>query len=231
VNPFASIFPAESFELPLYINLMAVGLFALTGALAALERDYDFIGVLLLAGVTGLGGSILRDGLLIGHGTPVVFKDSRYLLAVAGSVLVAYLFSSQVHRFTKLIAIVDALGLGAYAVIGVQKALAEKLSVAAAILAGLFTAVGGGLLRDVMTREEPLVLKPGQFYALAALFGCGLYAALTLWLGIPVGRAAQVTILAVFLLRMLAIQFNWRTTPLRSRPLLGAWKRGEHPRP
>jgi uncharacterized membrane protein YeiH len=226
MEPLARLFPADSFELPLYVHLIAVGLFALTGALAALDRDYDFIGVFLLAGVTGLGGSLLRDGLLIAQGTPVVFTDSRYLLAVIASALAAYLFYRHIQRFQKVIAVVDALGLGAYAVIGVQKSLHAHLSVAAAILAGVITAVGGGLLRDVLIREEPLVLKPGQFYTLAAMFGCGLYAALTLYGHVAIGRAAHLTIIAVFLVRMMAIQFNWQTTPLRRTPLFGKERTG-----
>ncbi|HEY8239983.1 MAG TPA: trimeric intracellular cation channel family protein [Kiritimatiellia bacterium] len=218
---FSQWFPPDSFDLPIYVNLLAVGLFALTGALAALERDYDIIGVFLLAGATGLGGSLIRDGILIAQGTPVVLTDSRYLLAVMCSALMAYLFYKHVQRFSRVIAIVDALGLGAYAVIGVQKSLTAHLSVAGAIVAGLITAVGGGLLRDILIREEPLVLKPGQFYTLAALFGCCLFVALTVYGHVAAGRAAHITILSVFLVRMLAIQFNWRTAPLRSRALFG----------
>jgi uncharacterized membrane protein YeiH len=210
------LFPADHFDLPIYVNLMAVGLFALTGALAALERDYDFIGVFLLAGATGLGGSLLRDAVLIAQDTPVVLRDSRYLLAVITSALVAYLFYKHIRRFKKVIAIVDALGLGAYSVIGVQMSLSAGLSIAGAIVAGVITAVGGGLLRDILVREEPLVLKPGQLYTLAVVFGCSLYAALTIYGHVPVGRAAHITIITVFLVRMLSIHFNWRTTALRS---------------
>jgi uncharacterized membrane protein YeiH len=202
------------FVLPIEIDLAATFLFGLTGALAAMKRGYDWIGVFALAFATAVGGGLLRDGIFISQGPPAVTKDSRYIIVIAASAALGPLFRSQVIRFTKLIAWFDALGLGAYAVVGVLKSLNSGLSVAAAVLVGVVNAVGGSVLRDVLVREEPLLFKPGQFYALAAIAGCLMFVLLTIQLHIEVLRAAVITIGMTFALRVLAIRFNWTTKPV-----------------
>ena len=101
----------------------------------------------------------------------MVSRDSRYIIAIVMTSLVGIFSRRSVMRFTKVIALVDALGLGAYAIVGVDKSILVGLTIAAAILVGVINAVGGGLLRDLLVRDEPLLLKPGQFYTLAALGG------------------------------------------------------------
>lgn len=142
---------------------------------------------------------------------PAVLRDPRYLYAVLGAALLGGLTYRLARRFERVIAAVDALGLGAYAVVGMQKSFAVGLSPMAAVVVGVVNAVGGGILRDVIVREEPLIFKPGQLYALAALAGCLTFVALTRLTGLEVQPAAYVSIATVFLLRMLAIQFNWTT--------------------
>jgi uncharacterized membrane protein YeiH len=114
----------------------------------------------------------------------------------------------------KIIALFDSVGLGAYAVVGLQKSLDASLSMPAAIMVGMINAAGGGLLRDVLVREEPLLFKPGQLYVLAALAGCLLYLFLAVYAGIRPEAAALATIGFTFILRLLAIRFNWSTKPL-----------------
>ena len=206
------------FDLPIYIDLAATFLFGVTGALAALKRGYDWIGLLALAFATAVGGGLLRDGIFISQGPPVVTKDSRYVLVIVAAAVVSFVLRELVTRFNKVIAWLDALGLGAYAVVGIQKALGANLSVAAAILVGVVNAVGGGLLRDVLVREEPLFFKPGQFYVLAVLLGCVLFVVLALQLRMEVAPAALITIGSTFLFRVLAIHFNWKTGPVWEQP-------------
>jgi uncharacterized membrane protein YeiH len=226
------------FILPIEIDLAATLLFSLTGALVALRRGYDVIGLFALAFVTGVGGGLIRDGLFIQQGPPAVTADSGYILAVLLAGCVAYLFRGQVigmsrmtawldtlgvrahflrdqaARFNKVIAWLDALGLGAYAVVGVQKSLHAGLSVAAAVLVGVINAAGGGLLRDVLVRDEPLLFKPGQFYVLAAFAGCLVFPLLALYFKMEATTAALIAILTTFVFRLLAIQFNWVTPAL-----------------
>src|SRR5262245_32762298 len=168
----------EQFELPVTFSMVAHFTFGLTGALAGLKRGYDVIGVLFLALITAGGGGLIRDGLLISQGPPSLLTDGHLMLVVLAAALVTLVLHRYVDRLGKTIAIIDALGLGAFAVHGVQRSLEGGLSVPGAILGGTITAVGGGLLRDVLVRDEPLLFKPGQFYALVAIGGCGLFLAL-----------------------------------------------------
>jgi uncharacterized membrane protein YeiH len=201
--------PSGQFTLPIEIDLAATFLFGLTGALAALKRGYDVVGLFALAFVTAVGGGLIRDGLFIQAGPPAVVMDSRYMMAVILAGVVAVPFQYHISRFNRIIAWLDALGLGAYAVVGVQKSLAAGLGLAAAILVGLINASGGGMLRDIVVREEPLLFKPGQYYILAALAGCVLFVFLTREIGMVATDAAYLTIGSTFLFRVLTIQFNW----------------------
>lgn len=199
------------FYLPPAFDLCAVFFFSITGAVAALRRGYDWVGLFTLAFVTGLGGALMRDGLFLQEGPPALTRDGRYLVAVLAGCVVGGWWGGWIERFPRAVAVLDAIGLGAYSVVGVSKSLATGLSVPAAILVGVINASGGGLLRDVIVREEPLMLKPGQFYALASLLGCVLFVALTRSGGMPAAAGALISIAAVFVLRMLAILLNWRT--------------------
>jgi len=207
-----------SYELPVSFSIIAHFTFGVTGALSGLRRGYDIIGVLFMAVVTAIGGGLIRDGLLISSGPASILTNGMLLGVVFGAALLALVFQSAFDRLGRAIAIIDALGLGAFAIYGVQRSLNAGLSDPAAIMGGMITAVGGGLLRDVLSREEPLLLKPGQFYALVALVGCTLYMGLPRlgWMTPP--EAANVTIVVVFVLRMLAIRYNWTTRALRREP-------------
>jgi uncharacterized membrane protein YeiH len=203
------------FELPMIFDLGAVFFFALTGALAAIRRGYDIVGLFIMAFVTGVGGALIRDGLFIAQGPPAVVADGRYLVVIVLASLAGMLIGGFIERFQKVIAYIDALGLGAYAVVGVQKALIANMSIPAAIMIGTINAVGGGLLRDIIVRVEPLMLKPGQFYVVAALLGSSLFAGLTAVTQLTAPEAALISIGVTFLFRVLAIWFNWQTKTVR----------------
>lgn len=205
----------EMFELPVIFDLGAVFFFALTGALAAIRRGYDFIGLFIMAFVTGVGGALIRDGLFIQQGPPAIVADGRYLVVIVLACLVGMAIGGFIERFQKTIAYIDALGLGAYVVVGVQKALAANMSLPAAVMIGTINAVGGGLLRDIIVRVEPLMLKPGQFYVLAALFGSILFVWLVIGTALSAPRAALIVIGVTFVFRLLAIRFNWQTKAVR----------------
>ncbi len=202
------------FALPIGFDLAATFAFALTGALAAIRRRYDIVGVFFLALICGLGGGLLRDGLFIQSGPPAALLDARYLQVVAIAACLGVLLRERVQRFGRVIATIDALGLGAYAAFGTQKALASGLSVPAAILVGVLNAAGGGILRDVLTREEPLVFKPGQFYVLVAFFGAVVFVVAGMGFGLGAETAAYITIGATFVIRTLTVWLNWQTAPV-----------------
>mgnify|MGYP001605945346 CR=1 FL=1 len=207
--------PPTAFHLPVWFDLGATFAFGLTGALAAIRRGYDIVGVFFLALATGLGGGLIRDGVFIPGGTATpLLTDPRYIQIIVGATIAGALFGGHAKKFHRLIAIIDALGLGAYAAFGTEKALTAGLAVPAAVLVGVINAAGGGLLRDIITREEPLVFRPGQFYVLTALAGAVVFVFLTVMLDVAATPAAGAAIAATFVFRALTITFNWRTTSI-----------------
>jgi uncharacterized membrane protein YeiH len=205
---------SAAFQLPVWFDLGATFAFALTGALAAIKRGYDVVGLISLALVSGIGGGLIRDGIFLQQGLTPLLTNPNYLYVIGAAALVGVVLGDRVQHFNRVIAMVDALGLGAYACFGVQKSLQAGLGPTAAVLVGVVNAVGGGLLRDVLTREEPLVFRPGQFYVLVALAGAVTFVFLAAQLGVPATAAALAAIGLTFVFRMLTIMFNWRTGAL-----------------
>src|SRR5690606_21426689 len=156
-------------------DLFAVFMFASSGALSAIRKKYDIVGVIMLAFVSGLGGGLIRDAIFIQAGPPKAVTDPSYLFVVLAAFILVMIFQGKFHKLRRPTIIVDALGLGAYGVVGCQAALQANLVPLAAILVGVFNATGAGLIRDVLIREEPIIFKPGQFYAGASIVGCSLF--------------------------------------------------------
>lgn len=203
------------FTLPIWFDLGAVFAFAITGALAAMKRRYDIVGVFSLALASSIGGALMRDAVFIQTGKPTpLLTDPRYIEVIVFATVLGAVAGQHVTRFPRTIAIIDALGLGAYAVYGVQKALTAGLAIPAALLVGVVNAAGGGLLRDIITGEEPLVFRPGQFYVLTALAGAVSFIFFTAYCAIPATAAGIAAIALTFVFRALSIVFNWRTAPV-----------------
>jgi len=195
-------------------DFFAVFMFASAGALSAIRKQYDFIGVLVLAFVSGLGGGLIRDAIFIQAGPPKAVQDSRYMLVVIVAFVLSMIFHSRFSKLRRTTMIVDALGLGAYGVVGAQAALQANLVPLAAVLVGVFNATGAGLIRDVLIREEPIIFKPGQYYAGAAIIACGIFVGLTTLTTVNETIAAVLAILAAFSIRLLSVKFNWQTKPV-----------------
>jgi len=200
-----------SFLLPIEFELAATFLMAMTGVWAASRRGYDVVGAFTLAFVSGVGGGLLRDSIFLSQ-PPAVMQNGLFLVAVLAALVVGVLFHRLSLRFERLMAYVDAIALAVYAVVGADKALVAGISAVGAVVIGMTNAVGGGLMRDIVVREEPLLFKPGQFYVLAALGGCALFVALLQYGLLPVEKAAIASICVTLLLRLLAIRFNWTTS-------------------
>jgi uncharacterized membrane protein YeiH len=202
--------PGHPFQTAIGFDLAAIFLFAVTGGLAAIRRRYDLVGVAVLALATALSGGVLRD-LLLGRGTPLLLTDGRYLAAVLAGTVASILLGRHLHRLRLVIEVLDALGLGIYGVVGAEKALAADLPVLTALLLGSVNAVGGSIVRDVLSREEPLLFKPGEWYALAAVLGIACFLVLLLGLGVGHRPAALWGIGVAFSTRLLSIRLGWRT--------------------
>ncbi|WP_035855839.1 trimeric intracellular cation channel family protein [Cryptosporangium arvum] len=155
----------------LVLNLLGTFVFGLSGGLAAVRANLDLFGVLVLAAVVALAGGIARD-VLIGT-PPATFRDWRYLAAVTAAGLVCFFAGHVLERAESSVTVFDALGLGLFAVTGASKALQFGLGPAQAIILGAVTGIGGGMLRDVLLREVPAVLREG-LYAVPALLGAAV---------------------------------------------------------
>jgi uncharacterized membrane protein YeiH len=208
----------RSIALPIGIDLGATVLFSITGAMVAIRRHYDVIGVFVLALACGLGGGLLRDGLFIQAGPPVAMRDASYMIAVIVGCVFAILFFKHVERLSRPFLIIDALATGAYGVVGASKAFEAGLAVPACIFVGVVNAVGSGLIRDVLVREEPLIFKPGQFYIIASVLGVGAFALLAHFFHAPLLPSAIVAIAITFVFRLLAIFFDWKTHSIKRPP-------------
>jgi uncharacterized membrane protein YeiH len=195
----------------LIFDLIAVFMFASSGALSAIRKKYDLIGVLMLAFVSGIGGGLIRDAIFIQAGPPKAVTDSSYLMVILAAFLLSLVFHGKIERLRRTTLIVDALGLGAYGVVGSQAALQAGLVPLAAVLVGVFNATGAGLIRDVLIREEPIIFKPGQFYAGAAILGCTVFVSLVEVTKVDTTLAAIIATASAFMIRLLSVRYNWQT--------------------
>ena len=193
----------------LVLDLAGTFAFALNGGLTAVRTaKVDLVGVVTLAMTTALGGGILRD-LVLGAVPPAAFVDWRYLTVAAAGGLLAFACGHRLHRFGTSIDVLDAAGLGLFAVTGAGKALAYGVGPVPAVILGAVTAVGGGTVRDVLIRQVPGVLS-GGLYATPALAGATLlviadFGGLDRVFGVPVAVYAAVL---CFVIRVAGLRFG-----------------------
>lgn len=188
------------------LDIAGVVAFAATGALLAGKRTMDVLGGLMLAFVTGVGGGTVRDLLL---DTPVFWLGQpKYIWACIFGFAIVYI---AVRRFGEApratINLIDSLGLAVFTILGAQKALELGHLPIIAIIMGVLTGCGGGLLRDVLANEIPMVLSRKRLYATTSLAGASLFVLLAPW---SVNLAMILGFLVVFGLRLGAIFLNWR---------------------
>ncbi|HWV22738.1 MAG TPA: trimeric intracellular cation channel family protein [Thermomicrobiales bacterium] len=189
------------------VDLMAVFIGALTGALVARRLRYDITGHWTLALISGLGGGIIRD-VLIASGPPLALTVPAYLPTVLVAAMVSALFGSRIDQLRKTILVVDAVSIANFAVAGSLRAIDAGLAVWPILLLGVITAVGGGVIREVMIGETPTVFRRSELYATAALGTC-LAVVVLHSLGSP--RAATVIACMAFgtFLRLGSVRWGW----------------------
>lgn len=196
------------------LELIGAAAFAVSGAMAAIEKKADIFGVLFLAVTTALGGGVIRD-VLIGRIPPVMFVSYWYLLiSVVAALAVfidAYLRSEKYKlHLDKLDAVnnvFDAIGLAVFTVSGMNAAMPVSDNVILVLFVGMCTGVGGGMLRDVMTNTMPKVLRK-RVYAVASLIGGGLYYVMYV-LDINQLLSVGCGMLVIFALRLFATIYKW----------------------
>ncbi len=194
------------------LDLGGTFVFAISGAVAAVNRRLDIFGILVLSFVAGNAGGITRD-LLIGAVPPAALVDVAYLLVSVLAGLLTFFWYSGVDRLRNPVLLFDAGGLALFAVVGAQKALTFGLNPVAAALLGMLTGIGGGMTRDVLLAEIPHVLR-SDLYAVAALVGASVVV-IGNAMGVSYGVSAPVGAVLCFGLRFLAIRHGWHLPTAR----------------
>jgi uncharacterized membrane protein YeiH len=202
--PIPSLVPGVDANLILVLSLIGVFVFGLSGGMAGVRAKLDLFGAMLLAVVVGITGGTIRD-ILIGI-PPATFRDWRYLAVAGGAGLIAPFAHPALSRLQRWIDVLDAAGLGLFCVVGADTALAHHLGFADCVILGAVTGIGGGMLRDILVREIPTILR-GGFYAIPAL--CGALLVVTAYrtgdhsIVAPIGGAV-----VCFLMRVAGIRYG-----------------------
>jgi uncharacterized membrane protein YeiH len=196
------------------LDLGGTFVFAISGAVAAVERRLDIFGVLVLSFVAGNFGGITRD-LLIGAVPPAALSDGLYVGVSILAGLITFFSYAGVRRLRSPVLLFDAVGLAFFAVVGAQKAITFGLSPLMAALLGMLTGIGGGMVRDILLTEIPHVLR-SDLYAVAALAGASVVV-IGDALGLPYAASAPVGGALCFGLRFMAIRHGWHL-PMAGRP-------------
>ena len=196
--------PSEVF---IYVlDLFGTMAFAVTGAFKAIEKKADIVGILLLATITGVAGGTMRD-VIMGQ-FPNSINDPAYVIITVISGVVIFFLYSRLKKHWNLFLKFDAIGLGVFAIIGATFAYhLFGLNFLAILLAGMLTAIGGGILRDVSVNQVPIVFVK-EFYASASFIGIVLFY-LILYFGGELYYATIAGIVITTTLRMVAIKYNW----------------------
>lgn len=187
------------------LDLAGVGVFAVSGALAAGRKSLDLLGVVVIALVTSIGGGTLRDMLL--NRTPFWLHDPLFISVIVGAALATVLIARFVTPPEKALQLADALGLALFGISGAQIAEQAGLPGATIVVMATVTAVFGGVLRDVLCAEIPMILRKGNIYATAVIAGATLYVLLQSG-GMVRETAALIGMAAIAALRIAAIYFN-----------------------
>jgi uncharacterized membrane protein YeiH len=197
------------FEIPFAIEMTAVSFGALSGALHATRKGMDPVGVFTIAIVTSVGGGIIRDVLIQGR-VPVFLTSPTYLLIAAFAAVVGVVFARVVRAALPVMSVVDTLLIGVWVVLGAERALYADLPLASAALLGVLTAAGGGIIRDLLCKDVPAIIQPGEWYAAAAIGASVVFVSL-IAAGVVLEVAEVATIATAAGLRVLSLWRGWRT--------------------
>jgi uncharacterized membrane protein YeiH len=204
------------FQVPVLFDYVATFTWAVSGAIVAIRRRLDITGVFIVSLLAALGGGMVRDAVLLNR-TPIFLINAVYLPLVFGATIVTSVFARYLRKLIgpdtvqKIVDYIDALGTPAFAVFGMQLAANAGLGPIAMAFVGVANGVAGGLLRDVVVREVPALMRPGQYASITLLAACGLYLLMTLLWGLDPQPAAWITVAVFFVARVLTIRFNWQT--------------------
>ena len=199
------------------LEIVGTCAFAMSGAVLGILKQLDIFGVIFCGIITSLGGGVIRD-MMVGNLPPAMFRNYIYaILAIIFSIIVFVIakfrkttFETDAQRMDSLINIFDAMGLGVFTIIGIDTAISSGYASNAffAVFLGMTTGCGGGILRDIIVREIPMVFTR-RIYAIASIAGGIMYYFLFLYVQAPKSLSAVIAIISIFLLRICATVFHW----------------------
>jgi uncharacterized membrane protein YeiH len=191
------------------LDLVGIFVFAISGALLAVRKNFDVFGIAVLAEVTALGGGLFRD-MVIGAVPPAAFTDLGYFSTPLLAALLVFFLHPEVERIQVAVNVFDAAGLGLFCVAGTTKAYEYGLGLTPSAALGLATAVGGGVLRDVLANEVPSLLRwDRDLYAVPAIVGATMVV-LCIRYDVLSPFTSGLAAVTAFVLRLLAMRFHWR---------------------
>jgi uncharacterized membrane protein YeiH len=188
------------------LDILGTIAFTISGVSAAMQKRLDIFGILVTAFITALGGGTLRD-LLIGDLPVAWIRDIRYPFIISATTIVAILFNRFLQNLQNTLLLCDALGLGLFTVVGLQKGLAFGLHPGICIALGTITGCFGGVIRDVILRNIPLIFQK-EIYATACIVGGCAYFLLR-WMKMDEGWIEVVCISLIFAIRMVSVWMGW----------------------
>lgn len=188
--------------------------FAAAGAFAAMEKKLDPFGVLIISFVTAIGGGTIRD-VLIGELPVAWLSNSTAIWVILTAAIVTVFFGSYLKKLDRMLFLFDAMGLGLFTMIGIQKGIEHGFSPGICITLGTITGCFGGVLRDVLLNNVPLIFQK-EIYASASIVG-GVLFFLMLKFGLADNLASTISILIVFFVRVMAVRFNWSLPKIYDR--------------
>ena len=203
------IFP----DILLYLlDMVGIIACAIAGTLLAQHKGFDIAGCILVSMVNAIGGGTLRDMALDRH--PLFWMtDLNYVIVITVTSLILQIFFHLYHKIDNALKLFDAIGLAAFSVIGFKVALTQDMAPLIAIMMGVWTAIIGGMLRDIICNEIPLVLQR-EIYITASIAGSVTYLCLQ-YVGISAGINEFIMLFVIFAVRMLALRFDWHLPSIR----------------
>jgi uncharacterized membrane protein YeiH len=207
-----------TYEIFNLLDILGTIAFTVSGVSAAMQKRLDIFGILVIAFITALGGGTLRD-LMIGDLPVSWIRDIRYPMIVTATTLAAVLFNRLLKNWQNMLLVFDALGLGLFTIVGLQKGLAQGLHPGICVALGTITGCFGGVIRDVILRNIPLIFQK-EIYATACIVGgCSYF--LLLRTNMDTGWIELICISIISLIRLLSVWLGWRLPGIYRQRLKG----------
>ena len=188
------------------LDIIGTVAFAISGTLTAIEKRFDIFGIAIIAAVTAIGGGTLRD-MLIGNMPVTWLLNLEYLYIVIAAIIVTIFFRKSLNKLRKSLLLFDTIGIGIFTLIGIQKGLLIGLHPIVCVLLGTVTACFGGVIRDTLCNDVPIIFKK-EIYATACIIGGGIFFLTQYW-GLTQNSVYLATIISIITIRLFAVRLHW----------------------